>query len=101
MVISTTLIIIAVVIVAIWIIIEAKRMKHKIFAIFLIALILFTYLSFTIVMRNHDVDLKTPSGMYEGVKLYFSWLVSILGNFKEITAHAINLDWSGDNETQT
>lgn len=94
-----TLLVVAVLIAAIWILIEFKRLKHKIFAIALIGLILFTYLSFTLVIKDKGVDLKTPGGWLDASKLYFSWLGSLFGNFKSITTHAISLDWTGENKT--
>lgn len=99
MAIGITLFVIGALIAAIWIIIEVKRLKHKVFAIFLIVLILFTYLSFSHVVKKNDVDLKTIPGIYDGGKLYLSWLGGIFGNFKSITTNAIKMDWSGDNET--
>lgn len=99
MAIGVTFIIIAVVIVGIWILIEAKRMKHKIFAVFLILLILFTYISFAAVMRNNDIDLKSPSGLATAGKLYLSWLGGIFHNMKTITAYAFKQDWKVLNET--
>ena len=99
MVIGTTLFVIAILIVAIWVVIEIKRFRHKVFAIFLIALILFTYLSFTVVIKKHDVDLKTVPGMIDASKLYFSWLGSVFGNLKSITTSAIKMDWKSANQT--
>ena len=98
--ISTTLFVVAALIIAIWLVIEVKRLRHKFFAIFLIVLILFTYLSFTMVMKNHEVDLKTIPGIMEAGGLYVSWLGSLFGNFKSITSHAVKLDWQENNETE-
>ena len=100
MAIGFTFIIIAVVIVVIWVLIEAKRMKHKIFAIFLILLILFTYISFAAVLRNNDVDLKSTGGLATAGKLYYSWLVGVFSNMKSITAYAFKQDWKVLNDTE-
>ena len=99
MAIGVTFIIIAVIIVVIWILIEAKRMKHKIFAIFLILLILFAYISFAAVIKNNDVDLKSNSGLASAGKLYYSWLGGVFHNMKSITAYAFKQDWKTINET--
>jgi disulfide bond formation protein DsbB len=96
---SPTVLIVIAVIVVIWVAIEAKRLKHKLFAFLLIGLILFTYISFTVVIQKHDIDLTTVSGMIEAGGLYFSWLGSIVTNIVEVTAHAINLDWSSVNSS--
>lgn len=99
MVIGITLFIVAVSIIAIWVIIEIKRMKHKFLAIFLIGLILFVYLSFAFVTKGQDINLKTTSGLIQATKLYFSWLSSAFVNLKTITANAIDMDW-GLNKTE-
>ncbi|MFH1787565.1 MAG: hypothetical protein ABH811_02130 [archaeon] len=98
MVVAITLFIVAVSIIGIWIIIEIKRTKHKLFAIFLIALILFMYLSFSIVFKGQDINWKSASGIMEASNLYFSWLGSAFGNVKSITGYAAGMDWNS-NET--
>lgn len=100
MVIGPTLLIVAVLIIAIWVIIEIKRFKHKLFAILLIVLILFTYLSFTAVLKGKDIDFKTGAGLKEAGTLYVAWLGSIFGNLKSITTQAVRMDWKQVNETR-
>ena len=98
MVIGVTLFIIAVLIAAIWIIIEVKRLKHKLFAILLIGLILFSYISFSVVLKGEDIDFKSISGLTDASKIYLSWLGSMFGNFKSITSYAVKQDWKeGEN----
>ena len=97
MVVGVTFFIIAVLIIAIWVIIEIQRLKHKIFAIVLILLILFSYISATIIFRGQNLDFKTIPGVIEASKIYFSWLVSVFGNVKVITTNAVKMDWSGEN----
>lgn len=99
MAIGVTFIVIAVLVVAIWLIIEAKRMKHKVVAILLIALIIFTYISFAVVIKNNGLDLKTTSGWMSAGKLYFSWLGGIFTNVKSITSYAFKQDWKKVNES--
>ncbi len=95
-----TFFIIAVLIAAIWVIIEIKRLKHKLFAILLISLILFSYLSFSAVLRNEEIDYTTISGFMSASKIYFSWLGSVFGNMKSITTYAIKQDWDNDKPPQ-
>ncbi len=99
MAIGVAFFIVAVLIVAVWVIIEVKRVKHKFFAIFLIGLILFTYISFSVVVKDHNVDLKTVPGFITAGKLYFSWIGSIFVNVKTITANAIKMDWNNANDS--
>ena len=100
MVIGITFFIVAALIIAVWVLIEVKRFKHKIFAIVLIVLILFTYLSFSYTLSGQDIDLKTVSGLTEAGKLYIVWLGSMFNNVKSLTANAIHMDWKG-NVTKT
>lgn len=100
MAIGVTLIILAVVVVVIWLIIEAKRMRHKFVAIFLITLILFTYFSFSIVIKRNNVNLKTTEGWKDAGILYFSWLGNVFNNIKSISSYAIHQDWKSTNLTK-
>ena len=98
MVLSTTFLVLAVVAILIWVFMEIKRFKHKLLAIFLIGLILFAYFSFTTVITNNNMDLKSIPGVISAGKVYFSWFLSVGKNFKTITTNVIHLDWKG-NET--
>jgi hypothetical protein len=89
-----SVIIVAILVVGIWVLIEIKRMRHKFFAIFLIAIILFTYISFSITMKSNNLDLTTIDGLSKATKLYFLWLGSAFGNIKSITINAIQMNWS-------
>ena len=91
-----TIFIIVALIIAIWIIVQIRHMRHKIFAILLIALILFLYISSSFVFKGQDIDFKTVSGMMTAAKLYFSWFGSIFVNIKSITASAIKMDWKSN-----
>ena len=99
MALGVTFFVVAFLVIAIWLIIEFKRLKHKLFAFLLIGLILFTYISFTASLKGHDVDLKSVSGIMEAGKLYFTWIGGVFSNFKSITAYAFKQDWSHENET--
>lgn len=98
MVVGIALFVTAVLIIAVWVSIELKRLKHKIFAIFLIVLILSSYLSASIIFKGQEINFKTIPGLMKATKIYFSWLGSVFLNFKSITTNAIKMDW-GVNET--
>jgi hypothetical protein len=93
MAIGVTFFIIAISIVAIWLILEFKRLKHKLLAIFLIGLIIFTYVSFTVSVKRYDVDLRTVDGLLEGGKIYLAWLSTVFTNAKSITTYASKQEW--------
>ena len=88
--------IVAVLIVLIWVVVEVKRMKHKVFAIVLIALILLTYFSFSSVFRGKDVDLRSIPGIVEAGKIYLSWLGGIFSNFRTLTGNVVDMNWKSN-----
>ena len=98
MALGVTIFVIAILIIAIWVIVEMKRMRHKMFAIFLIGLILFSYLSFMVVFKDQELDVQSIDGIRDAVGLYFSWLGTVFGNLKSITSNAVDMDWQ-KNET--
>ncbi len=93
-----TVIIVAVIIAVIWIFIELKRFKHKLVAIFLVALILFSYIGFVASIKGKDINFRSVDGVKIAGKLYFLWLGKVFNNFKTLTTNAIHMDWRG-NET--
>jgi len=99
MAIGITFMVIAILIITIWVLIELKRLRHKLFAIFLISLILFFYLSISFTLKGQDIDFGTTQGMIKASKLYFSWLGSAFSNMKSITTNAIKMDWSAKNQS--
>lgn len=98
---SITLIGIVVVIVIIWVIIELKRkgvsFKHRLLAIFIIFLLLFTYFSFTIVLKGKSLDFSSWDSIKGAGIMYYSWLVSSFGNVKTLTTNAIHMNWGINN----
>ena len=94
--IGLAILILAILIITIWMFVEFKRARHKMFAIFLILLILFAYISFNLVLAGKNIDYGSIDGIKEAGGIYFSWLGSIFGNIKTITSNAIKMDWAGD-----
>ena len=91
------LIILSVLILGIWIFTELKRMRHKLWALLLIVLILFGYISFTVVLKDKNIDYHSFSGLMRAGKIYLIWIGSIFGNLKTIVGNAINMDWGVNN----
>jgi len=89
--------IIGVVILAIFVVaklIHFRHIKHKIFAIGLILLLFFAYTTFSSVIRGHELDVKTATGVYQAVRAYGSWLGLAFSNVRVVTGNVINLDWA-------
>ena len=96
---TITIIGVILVVVAIWVFLELKRFRHRILAVFLIALVLFVYFSFLLVFHGKTVDLSSIDGIKQAGGIYFSWLGSAFGNVKSLTANAVNMNWSDSNST--
>ena len=94
--IGLAILIISILIIAIWMFVELKRARHKMFAIFLILLILFSYISFNLVLAGKNINYGSIDGIKEAGGIYFAWLGSVFGNVKTITGNAIKMDWKGE-----
>ena len=98
---SITLIGVIVVIAIIWIFIEMKRkgvsFKHRFVAILIVVLLLFTYFSFTFVLKGQESEFIFLDSIKSAGTLYYSWLVSVFGNFKTLTTNAISMNWGASN----
>ena len=81
--------------------IHFKHFKHKIFSIIVILVLAFLFFSFTTIVKNHSIDLKTASGVFSASKVYFSWLVHSFGNIKEISGNVVRMDWIPKNNSGT
>jgi len=82
--IALVLIVISLIVIGVYMLAEFRKVKHQIWAVVIIALLLFGYISFSLVMKGRDVDYGTASGLFQAVKIYFSWLGSIFGNMKRV-----------------
>tara|TARA_Y100000310_G_C20222740_1_gene596499 strand:- start:252 stop:551 length:300 start_codon:yes stop_codon:yes gene_type:complete len=97
--IGVTLLVVAVLVIAIWVVLEMQRLKHRSYAIALIFILLIFYFTATYSLKGRDVDLTTVSGVGAAAKIYLNFIASSLGNLKTLTSHAVELDWNG-NETE-
>jgi hypothetical protein len=95
---GVALFVVIVAVVLIYLFVELKRARHKFFAIFMILLIVFAYVSFVYFFKGRNVDFKTVPGVIGATKLYFSWLFSVFQNLKGVTSYAVKMNWA-DNET--
>ena len=50
------ILIVGILVIGIWVLVELKRLKHKIFAVFLICLILFSYIGGVVAFKDKDVE---------------------------------------------
>lgn len=91
--IGITLLAVVALVVLIYLFVELKRLRHKVFALLLIAFIIFLYVSFIFVFKDRTVDFGSVDGVIEIGKVYFGWLGSIFGNVKTITGNIVKMEW--------
>lgn len=82
-----------------WLWIEFRSIRHKVLIGLLIAFILFSYFSFSTVLKNSNVNLNSLNGIIDSGKIYFAWLGSAFENLKTLTTNAIHMDWGAGNQT--
>jgi len=99
MAVGVAVFIVGILIIVVWLLVEMKRMRHKLFAIVLIILILLFYVSAYYVFKDREVDLKSYSGIKEASGIYFTYLGGVFGNMKSITTNAIKMNWGGSNSS--
>jgi hypothetical protein len=86
-------------IIAIWLLFGFKRIKYKLLAVFLIALVLFSLFSFIIAFKGEEVSIKNISDFGRVSKIYFSWLGNFFRNIKIITGQVVSMNWQGNKTT--
>lgn len=77
--------------------IHFNHFKHKLFAILLILLVAFLFVSIIGVVKSYNINLKSPEGILNAGKVYYSWLAQAFGNVKSLTGQAIGMDWTPEN----
>jgi len=92
------IVIIALVIIAFFFL-RMRHIKHKVFLIIAIFVLLFIYVTGSQLLSDQDVNWKSASDVGQVIKIYFSWLGSVTDNFKNIATNTIKMDWKL-NETE-
>jgi hypothetical protein len=72
------------------------NLRHKFFIIILLVLILFVYVSGSLVLDDEDINWKSVSGVFKGIKVYFVWLGNFFSNIQELTGKAADMNWQID-----
>ena len=75
--------------VAVWALLKVVKLRRKLFVLLVIAIVIFSYLSFNIALDGSKVDLTDFKGVTEASGVYFSWLSSSFGNVQTITSNAV------------
>lgn len=75
---------------------KARHLKHKFWAVLIVLLLLFFYLTLPRVIEGKNIDVKTFDGMVMTGRLYFTWLQHSFVNVKDVTGYAVKMDWVGN-----
>lgn len=78
---------------------KARYLKHKVYILLSIVLVLLFYISVSAAIAGHDIDLNSISGWESAGRIYFSWLGNALSNMKVIAGNAVKMDWKVENVT--
>ncbi len=83
--------------VAVWLMLKFKEIRHRFFGTIILLLILSMFLSASYVINKQNIDLKKEGGFGEFIKYYVLWLNNVFTNTKQITGSVVGYDWSLSN----
>jgi uncharacterized membrane protein YphA (DoxX/SURF4 family) len=83
----------------IWILSVIKGHKHKLVAMFLIGFLFFSIYGFNATFSGKDISINNFGDFTDAAKLYLSWYGNVFNNLQVLTAHAVKLDWKGNDTT--
>jgi uncharacterized membrane protein YGL010W len=59
----------------------------------ILLLLLFVYISASIVISKNHIEIKSASGMITAGKAYFQWIGHVIDNTKTVVGNVIKMDW--------
>jgi len=87
-------ILIGIAVIAVFLIIKYRELRHKFSFIAILLLLLFLGLSFWHVYSVNKLDISTFDGFTKAGKVYFTWLGGVFSNTKALSTYAVRqLDW--------
>ena len=86
-------VIIAILVAVLWLFFKARHMKHRMYAVVVILLVLFIYVTGLSVLKSSESNLTTFKGFLSASKIYFNWLISLFKNVKTVAGNAIKMNW--------
>ena len=66
------------------------------YAIIVVVLLIFFYTTFSNVINDNQIDVKSFDGVISAGKLYFFWLGNAVQNIVVIGGDVIKMDWVGN-----
>lgn len=86
-------VILLVVLLVVFGIFQLRHMQHRFFLFLLFIIILLFFFTFTGVVSKSNIDLKSPAGTLQAIKVYGIWLGQAFSNVRTIVGNAVKMDW--------
>jgi len=84
-----------VLILAIFLFVKLKYIKHKFTWVLIILGVLFLYVSFMLSIAGQGLELNNAEGIKSAGQVYMGWLSNAFGNMKILTTNAVkDYDWN-------
>jgi len=90
---------IIIVVLGLLVFLKVSHLRHKITTVVIVVLLLFLYVSFSVVAQNHSTDISTAKGLFQATQVYFSWFGQAFVNMKSITGSVVDMDWLPENKS--
>ncbi|HLA23506.1 MAG TPA: hypothetical protein VJZ93_03155 [Candidatus Nanoarchaeia archaeon] len=81
-------------IIVVFLIIKLINAKQNLVQRFVLLVFVLLTVSIGYTVFTNDIEISDSGDIIDLAKIYFSWVGSIFGNLKDITADAIHLDWN-------
>lgn len=89
-------VIILLIVIGLLIVFKVDHLKRRFWFFAGLALLLLIYITFTISTSGQELDLTTGEGVFQGIKVYFSWLGNSASNMKAIAGSVIGMSWNSE-----
>jgi len=89
--------IIGVLIVIAVIALKINHLRHKIWIVAVILLVIFLYMTVSLVYKENELKVDNTEDFFHITKVYLGWLGNGFNNLKSLTGYAVKLDWGSSN----
>jgi len=92
--------IIVILVALVWGLLKIRFLKHKLYMVLLLVLVLVLYTTSSVLIAKENIDLSSFDGFVALGKAYLSWAEVLFSNVKSITSNVVKMDWSYSNSTE-
>ncbi|MDD5192242.1 MAG: hypothetical protein PHH54_05890 [Candidatus Nanoarchaeia archaeon] len=91
--------IIGILVVLVFLVLNLGHMKHRVWVFLIVLLVLFLYISISVVYHKYDLSFDSTEGAVDSAKIYLGWLGNGFSNMKTLVGNAVKMDWTTSNES--